>query len=189
MGDGFQVIVDLDADETDAEGLARRVLEWLVAEGIVFAERTRCVPGQPLGHPPGPHWERAVTDDWDFAPQDGLAVHTRRTGFTSGADMPGAARCPLCHAPTPLDDTDDGAAWQRFSTAMRTWYDTGAASVDCPACATAVPVPDWTWDEAPLAFGRLGFEFWNWPELTDDFRARVSALLDGHRTTYLWGGY
>ncbi|MFI0038470.1 hypothetical protein ACH4NS_23675 [Streptomyces mutabilis] len=195
MGDRFQVIVDLDAGEADARRLAGRVLERLVAEGVVLAERTRCVPGQPLGHPPGPHWERAVTDDWDLAPSDGLAVHTRRTGFTSGADMPGAAHCPHCAAPTPLDDPDDpddpdgATAWQRFSTAMQTWHDTGAATVDCPACATAVPVQDWTWDEAPVALGHLGFEFWNWPDLTDGFRARLTALLDGHRTAYVWGRF
>ncbi|GGQ08539.1 hypothetical protein ACFFKE_22495 [Streptomyces mutabilis] len=189
MGDRFQAIVDIDACGADACRLAGRVLEWLVAEGVVLAERTRCVPGQPLGHPPGPHWERAVTDDWDLAPSDGLAVHTRRTGFTSGADMPGAAHCPHCAAPTPLDGPDDDTAWQRFSTAMRIWHDTGAATVDCPACATAVPVQDWTWDEAPVALGHLGFEFWNWPDLTAGFRARLTALLGGHRTVYVWGRF
>ncbi|MGW7565533.1 hypothetical protein ACWGJV_04550 [Streptomyces tendae] len=184
MGDRFQVIVDLDADDGDSEPLARRVREWLVAEGVVLGERTPCVPGQALGHPPGPHWERAVTDDWDFPPSDGLAVHTRRTGFTSGADMPGAALCPRCAASVALDDA---AAWPTFSTAMQTWHDTGTAAVDCPACAAPVPVQDWAWDDAPLALGHLGLEFWNWPDLTDAFRARVAALLDGHRTAYLWG--
>ncbi|GAA4968364.1 hypothetical protein GCM10023238_40440 [Streptomyces heliomycini] len=82
--------------------------------------------------------------------------------------MPGAALCPRCGAFALLGDE----TWQRFGTAMRTWYDTGTATVDCPACATAVAVPDWAWDEAPLAFGCPGFEFWNRPDLTDAFRAR-----------------
>jgi hypothetical protein len=145
VGDRFQTIVDLDATEADAESLARRVVEWLVAEGVVLAERTQCVLGQPLGHPPGPHWERAVTDDWDLEPWDGLAVHTRRTAFTSGADMPGAAVCPHCASATRLD----GESRTHFSTAMRTWHDTGAATVGCPACARTVALPDWRWDEAP----------------------------------------
>ncbi|MFI9341409.1 hypothetical protein ACIG0D_09100 [Streptomyces sp. NPDC052773] len=84
MGDRFQVIADLDATTADAPRLAARVTTWLVAEGVLHAERTRCV-GQSLGHPPGPHRERAVRDDWDRPPSDGLAVHTRRTAFTSGA--------------------------------------------------------------------------------------------------------
>ncbi|CAL9494765.1 hypothetical protein [Streptomyces griseomycini] len=183
MGDRLQAIVDLDATGAQARRLADRVVEWLAAEGIVLAERTPCVPGRPLGHPPGPHWHRAVTDDWDWPPSDGLAVHTVRTGFTSGADMPGAALCPRCGAATALDD----AAWRRFGDAMRTWHDEGTASAGCPACGTAVPLPDWTWDEAPLAFGSLGLEFWNWPELTPEFRARTAEVLDGHRTAYVWG--
>jgi hypothetical protein len=183
VGDRFQTIVDLDATRADAEPLARRVVEWLTAEGVVLAERTRCVPGPSLGHPPGPHWERAVTDDWDHEPWDGLAVHTRRRGFTSGADLPGAAVCPHCAAATPLDEE----TWSRFSAAQRTWQDGGAASLACPACATAVAVPDWQWDEAPLAFGHLAFEFRNWPDLTERFRTRLSALLEGHRTAFVWG--
>ncbi|WP_437077701.1 hypothetical protein [Streptomyces sp. enrichment culture] len=183
MGDSFQTLVDLDAGGADAARLAGRVVDRLVAEGVVLAERTDRVLGQPLGHPPGPHWDRAVAGDRDFEPSDGRAVHTVRTGFTSGADMPGAAICPRCGAPTPPEE----GTWSRFSAALRTWYDTGAATVDRPACAVAVAVPDRGWDEAPLAFGCLGFEFWNWPPLTDAFRARVAGLLDGHRTVYLWG--
>ncbi|MFI1419619.1 hypothetical protein ACH4VX_16770 [Streptomyces sp. NPDC020731] len=183
MGDFLQVIVDLDATGAEAERLADRVVAWLAAEGVVLAERTPCVPGQPLGHPPGPHWHRAVTDDWDRPPSDGLAVHTGRTGFTSGADMPGAALCPRCASATALDD----ATWERFTRAMQTWYDGGAAVVGCPVCAAAVSVPDWTWDEAPLAFGSLGLEFCNWPDLTPEFRARAAEALNGHRTAYVWG--
>ncbi|MEU9226017.1 hypothetical protein AB0D40_16790 [Streptomyces massasporeus] len=184
MGDRFQTIVDLDAGTADAAALAHRVVEWLVAEGVVLADRTNCVLGQPLGHPPGPRWERAVTDDWDHEPWDGLAVHTGRTAFTSGADMPGAAVCPHCRSGTALDDD----VWPRFSTATQRWYETGNASVPCPACAATVAVPDWDWDESPLAFGHLGFEFWNWPDLAEDFRTRLEAVLDGHRTAYVWGG-
>ncbi|MEV5314111.1 hypothetical protein [Streptomyces sp. NPDC052610] len=184
MGNWFQVFVDLDATADEAPRLARRVVGALAAEGVVLAERTGCVLGLPSGHPPGPGWQRYATDDWDWAPTDGLAVHTGRTCFHSGPDMPGAAVCPRCAAATPLEDT----AWPRFSDAIGTWHDTGAAAVDCPACGAAVAIPDWTWDEAPLAFGHLGFEFWNWPDFTPEFHALLSRLLDGHRTVCLWGG-
>ena len=59
---------------------------WQVVPGVAFAKRnhlthicsrkiplrTPCVLGQPLGHPPGPHWERAVSDDWDHELFDNL---------------------------------------------------------------------------------------------------------------------
>ncbi|MFD8223213.1 hypothetical protein ACFV16_03465 [Streptomyces massasporeus] len=205
MGDYFQTIVDLDASAADAERLARRVVDRLVTEGIVLAERTDCVLGRPLGHPPGPSWARAVGDlDADEEPWDGLAVHIGRTVFDGGQDSPEAVTCPLCAATTPLESdpydeflpepdgrstaaTDAEDPWPRFATALATWQTTGDAMVVCPACRCPAPLPDWTWTDDRLALGHLGFEFWNWPELTDDFRTRLSGLLDGHRTAYVWG--
>ncbi|KUM72401.1 hypothetical protein [Streptomyces curacoi] len=191
MGDHFQTIVDLAASPQQAPHLAERVVEWLVAEGIVLAERTDCVLGQPLGHPPGPHWQRAVgPDDADWDPWDGLAVYTGRTVFHGGQGEPEAVSCPRCGVTTRLitdewELIDD--AWAPFSEAIDAWHKTGAARVDCPACAEAVPLTDWTWADDHFAFGHLGFEFWNWPPFTEKFRARISELLDGHRTAYVWG--
>lgn len=191
MGDHFQTIVDLDTSPHEAPRLAERVVEWLVVEGIVLAERTDCVLGQPLGHPPGPNWQRAVSpEDADRDPWDGLAVYTRRTVFDSGQGGPEAVSCPRCGVTTRLtsdewDLIDD--AWAPFSKAMDAWHETGAAQVDCPACAESVPLTAWTWTDDYFAFGHLGFEFWNWPEFTPAFRARISELLDGHRTAYVWG--
>ncbi|GAB2753856.1 hypothetical protein [Streptomyces bullii] len=207
MGDYFQTIVDLDAGEDEAPRLAQRVVDWLVAEGIVLAEREDCVLGQPLGHPPGPHWERAAAeDDADWEPTDGLAVHTGRTVFDGGQDAPEAVTCPRCATTTPLDadphdlvpDDADGSdqehpgtagdgVWPRFVAAITDWRRTGAAAVDCPACAQPVPLPEWVWADDCFAVGHLGFEFWNWPEFTPRFRTRIAELLDGHRTAYVWG--
>jgi hypothetical protein len=74
-----------------------------------------------------------------------------------------------------------------FGSAVDTWHETGSASVDCPACAATVPLPAWIWADDILAFAHLGFEFWNWPTLSDDFRARMTGFLDGHRTVFLQG--
>ncbi|GAB2881021.1 hypothetical protein GCM10027074_56630 [Streptomyces deserti] len=204
MGDYFQTIVDLDASEDEAARLAQRVVDWLVAEGIVLAEREDCVLGQPLGHPPGPNWARAAAqDDADREPTEGLAVHTGRTVFDGGQDAPEAVTCPRCATTTAFDAepydfmpddegeeppgaTGDGL-WPHFVTAITAWQETGTATVDCPACAEPVPLPEWTWADDCFAVGHLGFEFWNWPELTPEFRARTAELLDGHRTAYVWG--
>ncbi|MFJ8107394.1 hypothetical protein [Streptomyces sp. NPDC096132] len=180
MGDHFQVIVDLDVSEDEAPRLAKRLVERLVADGVVLADRT----GPTLGaHPPGPTWHHAVADDWDREPSDGLAVHTGRGAFHSGTDAPEHAVCPRCGAPGRLDTE----GWARVSTAIGTWSETGTADLTCPTCAATTPLPDWTWDNAPFAFGHLGLKFWNWPDLGEDFQARLTDLLDGHRTAYLWG--
>ncbi|MET7293229.1 hypothetical protein ABZS79_14040 [Streptomyces griseoloalbus] len=191
MGDHFQTIVDLDAGAGEAAALARRAVHRLVAEGIVLAERTDCVLGQPFGYPPGPEWHRAVArDDADREPSDGLAVRVGRTVFHSGQDGPEAVTCPRCAVTTPLvtDDWDTiDEVWGPFGAAVNTWHETGEARVECPACAAPVPLPEWNWADDCFAFAHLGLEFWNWPEFTPQFRARVGELLDGRRTAYVWG--
>lgn len=191
MGDHFQTIVDLQATPRQAAQLAERVVEWLVAEGIVLAERTDCVLGQPLGHPPGPNWQRAAApEDAGWDPWDGLAVYTGRTVFHGGQGEPEAVSCPRCGVTTRLT-TDEWDliedVWALFGKAIDTWHKTGTAQVECPACADSVPLPDWTWADDWFAFAHLGFEFWNWPRFTEEFRTRISELLDGHRTAYVWG--
>ncbi|MFF9211620.1 MULTISPECIES: hypothetical protein [unclassified Streptomyces] len=204
MGDYFQTIVDLDASPQDAPALAQRVVDWLVTEGIVLAERTDCVFGPPTGHPPGPNWHRAVAeDDADWEPYDGLAVYTGRTVFHGGQGGPEAVTCPRCGVTTPLltedydhlpDEEGEEApaaagddAWARFAAAINPWHETGEADVVCPACTTAVPLPAWTWADDYFAFAHLGFEFWNWPRFTDAFHSRVTDLLGGHRTVRVGG--
>ncbi|MEV5314112.1 hypothetical protein [Streptomyces sp. NPDC052610] len=183
MGDTFQTIADPDASAQDAARLAGRVVEWLVAEGVV---RPEAEPGWALSehpaHPPGPDWHKAVTDARWGSPE-GVAVHTRHRVFHSvGAPGPHTATCPRCRATVAEDDVPS-----RFGTAMETWHETGSGSVDCPACAATVPLPAWTWSDDVFAFARLGFEFWNWPALSEDFRTRISGFLEGHRTVFLQG--
>ncbi|WP_051864922.1 hypothetical protein [Streptomyces griseus] len=83
MSDTFQTIIDRDAAPRDAPGLARPVVEWLVAEGIVRAEPE---PGWALSddpaHPPGPNWHKAVAEARWGAPE-GLAVYTEHHIFHS----------------------------------------------------------------------------------------------------------
>ncbi|MBN0044986.1 hypothetical protein JS756_12875 [Streptomyces actuosus] len=193
MGDHFRTVVDLDATPQQAARLAERAVRWLVAEGIVLAERTDCVLGPPLGHPPGPHWWRAVgaarTDR--EKPFDGLAVYAERTVFHGGQGEPEAVTCPRCRASTRLitdewDPIDEVRAL--FGDAVGTGHRTGTeAAVACPACAREVPLTAWGWPDDHFAFGHLGLEFWNWPELTDGFRSRLSEVLDGHRTVRVRG--
>ncbi|MFF3330393.1 hypothetical protein ACFYWX_12675 [Streptomyces sp. NPDC002888] len=184
MGDTFQTIVDLDASPQDAPSLALPVVEWLVAEGIVLADAK---PGWALGdrpaHPPGPHWHKAVADARFGAPE-GLAVYTEHHIFYSlNSPGPHTVTCPRCTTAS----VEEGGLAERFGTATSTWYETGSADVECPACAESVPLSAWRWSDNSLAFAYLGFEFWNWPALAEEFRARMAEFLDGHSTAYLMG--
>lgn len=184
MGDTFQTIVDRDASPQDAARLAAAVVEWLVAEGIVLAEAE---PGWALGdrpaHPPGPNWQAAVTAARRGAPE-GVAVYTEHHIFYSNFNDRRTVTCPRCGT---CGDTDEEPWSSRLSTAAGEWHETGTADVECPACAETVPLPAWDWTDDHLAFVHLGFQFWNWPALSEEFRARVAGLLAGHRTAFLPG--
>ncbi|MCX5262436.1 hypothetical protein [Streptomyces sp. NBC_00199] len=180
MGDTFQTIADRDAGPRDGLRLAERVVEWLVAEGIVLATaKTGWALGDDPAHPPGPHWDKAVTHARWGSPE-GLVVYSTRSVFygNSGGGEP-FVTCPRCAAVT--GDTSF------LSPAMESWYRTGKACPACPACGEAVSLPEWNWSDDHLAFAHLGFRFWNWPRLDDAFRTRMTRLLDGHRTVYLAG--
>ncbi|MFF3939072.1 hypothetical protein [Streptomyces phaeofaciens] len=186
MGDTFQTIADRTATPEEAPRLARAVVDWLVTEGIVLAGAE---PGWALGddpaHPPGPHWQKAV-DDARWGAPEGVAVYTERHVFYSNFHDGGpvAVTCPRCGAGV---DSDDKAPAALFSTAMDAWRATGEADIACPACAEPVPLTDWDWTDDHLAFVHLGFQFWNWPWLSEEFRARVAEFLPGHRTAFLPG--
>ncbi|MCX4763000.1 hypothetical protein OG562_18850 [Streptomyces sp. NBC_01275] len=184
MGDTFQTIVDRDASPQDAPRLAERVVDWLVAEGIVLAEAE---PGWALSerpaHPPGPNWHKAVADARWGAPE-GLAVYSEHHIFYSPDALgPAAVTCGRCAATTLLE----GDLAAIFETATIRWHETGVADADCPACAETVPLSAWRWNDDQLAFAHLGFQFWNWPAFSEEFRARIGELLGGHGTAFLMG--
>ncbi|MEU0436225.1 hypothetical protein [Streptomyces sp. NPDC006290] len=189
MGSHFQTVVDLDATQADAQALAAGALDWLVKEGIVRAELTNCVLGAPLGHPPGPLWAKAVTQE-DWEPSDGLKIETGRTVFHGGQGDAMFAVCPHCASQVPLytDEWDviEGA-WEPFGKAIETWHGAGRAAITCPRCHRAGDLTAWTWDDDYYAFGYLGFEFWDWPEFSPSFLERFRRALSGHRVVLVGG--
>ena len=88
--------------------------------------------------------------------------------------------CPRCGRATAAD----GDLPARLGAAIDRWHQTGSAGVACAAC---VPLPAWDWSDDAFAFAHLGFEFWGWPTLSREFRARLTGFLDGHRTAFLTG--
>ncbi|MFF0478298.1 hypothetical protein [Streptomyces sp. NPDC004284] len=177
MGDTFQTIADLEATAEEAGALGERVGAWLVGEGIA-------VPAGDLmddkaWYVPGPRWTH-VTDERRHLGTDGLAVVTGRTVFFGSPGKGGSPICPHCATVDP----DERAV---FSTAMDTWWRTGAADVPCPACRRTVPLAAWEWENDFFAFAYLGIEHWNGPFLRPGFIAELTEVLGGHRTRLLAG--
>lgn len=188
MGNHFQTLVVTDVAPQDASALAARALDWLVGEGVVLAERTDCVLGAPLGHPPGPHWADAVGHRGQEPA--GLNVRTGRTIFDGGQGEPMEAVCPHCAGSVAFLDEDwdeDEEAWEPFGEAVHAWEETGHATVECPHCGGAGDLTLWRWEDDYYAFGHLGFEFWDWPEFSAAFLDGFIRALGSPRTVLVAG--
>ncbi|MFJ7780567.1 hypothetical protein [Streptomyces yangpuensis] len=180
MGTYRQSVVDLEATEEEAAALGERARRWLETEGFI-----RPVPWRgEMVQLAGPRWREAVElVPWDWRarikdleeePGGPLEIVTGRTVFFSGLSEAPAVICPHCRTADPT--------WP--DQAVDTWYATGGADLDCPACARRAPLAHWDWTDDSLALAHLGFQFDDWPPLHPDFTAALGGAL-GHRIRVL----
>ncbi|GAA3980352.1 hypothetical protein GCM10023085_73380 [Actinomadura viridis] len=191
MGDYFERIIDLEVPLQDAGPLADRMVDWLVAEGVLLRETSGdgvYSLGVDEGHLPGPNWERAVhgTPGTTWPPA-AMAVIVARDDHLGGQGESEAdsATCPRCGTRTVIIDYPesfeaDEEAWRPFSEAIDRWKETGEADAPCPACQTSSPVTEWDFGDN-FDLGALAFDFWGWPPLADAFYEEFTRRL-GHRT-------
>ena len=180
MGTWFQSVVDRDATESLSPELGAAIREWLISEGIVSADATDCVLSDDTGYPPGPNYEKAVDCRDEHLLQlvtNGLDIITKRTVFHSGQGQFELV-CSTCSGRSePPEEWGD---------AVGEWYDKkGPGLLACPRCGESQPIDNWEHDPA-WGFANLGFEFWNWPPLTDEFVKRIGERL-GHRVVLVAG--
>lgn len=180
MGDWFQSVVDRDATESEAPQSGILIQQWLVDEGIISRNASACVLGSDTGYPPGPNYEKAVgghDDCLNLLATNGLNIITTRNVFHTGQ-----GGCELvCAACTERFEATD--AW---GDAVGEWYErNGPGSLACPGCGHSQPIDEWEHDP-PWGFANLGFEFWNWPPLTEQFVQQFAERLK-HRVLLVAG--
>lgn len=181
MGDWFQTIVDEEASAEEAETLANEIRDWLVGRGIIQATLTDCVlEGDGRGYPPGPNFEEAISPGahhhFLHLRTNGLHLGIGRTVFHSGQGETTVV-CPKCQAPL-----DDHTKWV---ATIEEWYEGKTALLRCPRCNASTPITGWVFDP-PWGLGNLGFNFWNWPPLKDEFVSELGDRLK-HQTVTVKG--
>ncbi|MEX0728632.1 MAG: hypothetical protein WEB58_18080 [Planctomycetaceae bacterium] len=174
MSDHSQTVVDQDATESESPRLGAFIHQWLIDEGIVSADATDCVLSSDAGYAPGPNYEKATS-----VPKanllslitNGLDIITKRNIFDSGE---GGFEL-VCSACSHRFEGSD--AW---GDAVDEWYENrGSALLPCPRCGKSKLINEWEHDPA-WGFANLGFQFWNWPQLSDEFIKGIGERL-GHR--------
>lgn len=148
---------------------AKEMLNWLVEDDIVKPTLTSCVLGFDGGYAISGGAKNVIgsanrhTFSLDV---NGLEIITERHIFDTGGNGIEEIYCPACQQ--NLAEEDLGF--------LEKWYEGNLNDVACPVCDTTNSIhqfrftPQW-------GFSDLGFKFWNWPDLTEDFVSRFQQKL------------
>jgi hypothetical protein len=187
VGTYYEWVADLDATEGSAPALGRRVVDDLVARGVLLPELSPEAALGADGYPPGPAWAQTLERSVSGEPPWGVEVRVGREVHASGQGGVESVTCPRCSAsrafygppeefgPTCTDE--EGLRW--FDTAAATWSAGRAAHLECRTCGLATPVDRWPAEGAALAC--LGFNFWGWDELRPAVLGWIAEATGGHR--------
>jgi hypothetical protein len=179
--------------QEELDELHQRILDWLVAEGIVERELTDCILSmRSHGHRPAPRFMTASS-----APEDpecnnccyakfiqmkvnGLQIIKGRHVSVAGGSYD-CAICPGCGTERPVFD-------ERWNAACTVWIEwQGAGDLECERCRVSHGLAEWRHRDT-IGFGALTFNFWNWPPLSDEFRDEMARRL-GHEVHLVHGRY
>jgi hypothetical protein len=170
MSASFISIVPVNVNKVEAKELADKVIDHLTKKKIINRELTDCILGK-NGHSPGDNFKDAIDGD-DYGLKDlltnGLEIITTREVFHNGGNEINEINCPNCK--TNIIEAD-------WIEAINEWAnETGLDIVTCPNCSIEHSITDYnfipTW-----GFGDLGFTFWNWPDLKDEFIKDIEKTL------------
>ena len=135
MGDCYQVIADLDAKLEEAEVVASRLREWMIAQEIIIPAKTDCVLSETHGHAPGKNYAKAVKKESPFLfrlKTNGVHIISERTVFYAAGDKITLV-CSACGARFKSND-----AW---SEAVDDWYKAGGVGAyPCEVCGVKEPI-------------------------------------------------
>lgn len=181
MGDTYQVIVDIDAAASESERLAKEIYSYMVARGIISAHSKQRESSKGICYPPGQTFNLAIkkpNPEFLSLVHNVLEIVTKRTVFYSASTGDPKMICDVCG-----NKFDPRPVWPGIINEW--WSQNGPALISCDNCGNKMPLPEWKM-EPQWGFGNLGFWFWNWPQLHNDFMDEIGHLLK-HRVRYVYG--
>jgi hypothetical protein len=180
LSDHYQTVADLDADIATAQATVQRLRDWMITQEVIVAESSDCALSQ-LGHAPGKNYAFAVREPCPLLLEtrpNGVCFIAKRSVFYAVGVGGVSVICSACRGAFELNDS--------WSEAVNEWYEEkGPGRLPCFHCGAKAPITEWQHDP-PFAFGNVGVEFWNWPELREDFLKALSEVA-GHRVRLTYG--
>ncbi|SKC12743.1 hypothetical protein SAMN05660477_03173 [Soonwooa buanensis] len=169
MSEHSITVVPRQSSYPDNKIKAKEILDWLTSQDIVKPTLSDCILSSDNGYAIS-DGARQVTNIPDELPFDlitnGLEIITNRQVFHTGENGMEECICPNCKENIASED------WSFFND----WDEQKSNNLTCPLCNVATDIhkftfsPDW-------GFSDLGFTFWNWSDLTDEFISEFRQKL------------
>ncbi|MRX64668.1 hypothetical protein [Maribacter luteus] len=190
MSDNYITICTKEEVENPID-LGQKILQWLQSNEIIEQEPSDCILStKTKGYKPGKNHTSAIGYDEDLLRLKvcGVEVKTEREVFNVGAFTPMTKlECPNCRANrfegiTPQDFFTDNCTKEQlnlFHTVFPEfdkWTNNEKATLVCPHCSNESNLSDYGTDQS-IAFSNLGFTFWNWPDLNEEFLMDLKSVI------------
>jgi hypothetical protein len=167
VSDNYQTLVFLDPVErkdTPLDGHA--ALRLLTERGVIGGEARVWTRGRVTGHAPGPLAREYVLHPprgWPATPGREPVVELSYQGrFHGDINQPADGTCPRCGGTTRNLEWHEPPLLEVLERIDRQTV----VSVACAQCGAASDVREWKFDP-PAAFGDVGVDFENWPDLSE----------------------
>ena len=148
---------------------ANEILTWLVSKDIVKSELSDCILSTNKGYAIS-EGARQITNMPDTLPYNlitnGLEITTKRQVFDTGEHGMDECIYPNCKKNIASED------WIFLSD----WYEQKIDNLTCPLCKIATNIQQFTF-LPEWGFSDLGFTFWNWPDLSEEFITEFKQKL------------
>jgi hypothetical protein len=169
MSDSSISIVPKQSCYPNNKAKAKEILDWLISKNIVEPILSDCVLSSDNGYAisEGAKLVTTFPDDLPFdLATNGLEIITGRQVFDTGENGIDELICPNCKENIVHENWD-------FSP----WNDQKSGNLICPLCKHETEIHHFTFDP-DWGFSDLGFTFWNWPELTEEFIEEFKVKLN-----------
>lgn len=169
MSDISTTIVPEISDYPNRFERAQQVIDWLIDIHAIRAVKSDCILSSETGYPID-IGAKALTTEPQYLPfnlvTNGLQVVTERSVFDAGENGLDRFLCPNCREDIVSEDWDFTA-----------FVETGNSMLECPLCNQSIELNEYI-IEPIWGFSNLGFVFWNWSSLADDFIKEFERRLE-----------
>ncbi|GAA4239410.1 hypothetical protein GCM10022291_33600 [Postechiella marina] len=190
MSDNYITITTVKEVKNPKE-LSEKILKWLQTKEIIESELSDCILStKKKGYKPANKHTDAIGYNENILSLQvcGLEVKTEREVFNAGAFTPFTKlECPNCNTNrfkgiSPQDFYTENCTEEqlnRFNTVFPEfdkWSNNKDTSLTCPHCLTKSNLASYKTDNS-IAFSNLGFTFWNWPDLKEEFLMELKTEI------------